>query len=115
MGIITAIQDFALANPAYAGASVNFFTVDPVTLLPTAVLAPIFIDQLGQNAAANPQVLDGYGKFQGPIYCGVPVIAQVSGGKAPADSHGIIFHAGTYRGNWATATGYYPGDTFKDA
>lgn len=114
MAINTAIQDFVLANPAYAGATVNFFTVDPVTGLPTAVLAPIFVDQLGLIAAANPQPLDNYGKFILPIYCGVPVIAQVNGGNAPSHSTGIIFPDGSFRGFWATATTYYPGDVVED-
>lgn len=112
---LTGIRDFALANPAYVGASVAFYVVDPATGLITATLADLFGDPLGQQAIANPQPLDSYGKFPQPVYCGVAVIGVTSGTiSVPSHSTGIIFPAGTFRGIWVTGTIYFPGDTVGD-
>lgn len=114
MAILTDILDFSIANPIYAGSSVSFFTVDPATGLPTTVLAPLFNDQLGVTGAANPQILDSAGKFPFPVYCGVPIIAAVAGLNVTSHVTGIIFPTGSFRGDWATNTVYFPSDTVRD-
>lgn len=88
---LASIPDFELANPVYAGASVSFFTVNPSTLTATTTLVTLYADPLGQTPAANPQGLDSTGKFEAPVYVGVPCIAVVSGITAPSTTTGIIF------------------------
>lgn len=86
----TKIPDFELANPLYAGSSVRFFTVDPLTGLPTAVLATLYMATFGIETAANPQILDSEGKVQRPVYCDVPVIGLIAGIHVADHQTGII-------------------------
>jgi len=107
------IPDFALANPIYAAATVNFYTVSGG--VKTAVLATLYAGPTGSTELANPQTLDSDVKFAAPVYHDVPVIASVSG-LTTVDDHdtGIIFNQGVYRGTWVTGTVYYPNDVIRD-
>lgn len=111
MAIRTAIKEFGLANPLYAGASVNFWTING-SGVKTAVLATLYASDTGLTTVSNPQVLDSEGKFEAPVYIEVASIGSVSGIGIDDHDTGIIYPTGSFRGNWATATLYYPGDTF---
>lgn len=71
------INDFALANPAYVGGTVSFWTVSGG--VKTATLATLYAGSTGATALTNPRTLDSDGKFSVPVYVEVPVIATVSG------------------------------------
>jgi hypothetical protein len=108
------IPDFELANPIYAGARVQFWTVNPSTGLKTTTLATLYAAATGATTAANPQKLDRLGKFSAPVYIEVPVIAEAEGLNVPSHVTGPIGMRGTFRGNWATATGYFSSDIVKN-
>ena len=82
------IQDFSLANPIYAGATVNFYTVSGG--VKTATLATLYAASTGSTTLSNPQSLDSSGKFQQPVYVDAPVIATVSGLTIADHDTGII-------------------------
>lgn len=86
----TAVQDFALANRIYAGATVALYTVDEDGEK-TATLATLYDAVSGSGTLDNPQTLDSKGKFAFPVYIDEPVIGVVSG-LDNVDSHetGII-------------------------
>lgn len=113
MGARISIQDFSLANPLYAGATVTFFTTDNDGVK-TATKATLYEAPSGAATLLNPQTLDSDGKFAAPVYVEDPVIASVSG-LTNVDDHdtGVIWAPGTWRGDWATATTYYPGDFLR--
>ena len=113
-GIRRYLADFALANPLYAGATVTIYTVDPVLLLPTTTLATLYADLTSQSLLANPQRLDGEGKWQQPIYVDAPVIMNVGGAAVADHQTGITSSGGTYRGDWTAGTLYFTGDTVRD-
>ena len=105
------IDDLALANPLYAGATVSVFQVDPATLVITATLAPLYTDLTGTTQTSNPQQLDGDGKWQQPVYIDRPCVVQVGSTLATT---GVQGPSGLFRGTWATAIGYVIGDTITD-
>lgn len=71
------INDFALANPAYPGATVSFWTVSGGAK--TATLATLYAASTGTTTLTNPRTLDSDGKFSVPVYIEVPTIATISG------------------------------------
>ncbi|MGB5048445.1 MAG: glycosyl hydrolase family 28-related protein [Caldilineaceae bacterium] len=71
------INDFALGNPAYVGATVSFWTVSGGAK--TSTLATLYAASTGSTTLTNPRTLDSDGKFSVPVYTEVPVIATVSG------------------------------------
>jgi hypothetical protein len=113
MGARITVADFELANPLYAGALVRFFQTDNDGIK-TATLATLYAAPSGVSTLENPQTLDSDGKFAAPVYIEDPVIASISG-ITNVDDHdtGVIWAPGTWRGSWATATTYYPGDFFQ--
>lgn len=113
MGTRIAVQDFALANPIYADAAVTLYTVD-VNGVKTSTKATLYDAPTGAGTLANPQTLDSSGKFAQPVYIDTPVVASASGPLIDAHDTGVIPVPGTFRGDWATATLYYPGDVVRD-
>lgn len=109
----TSVPDFQTANPLYAGSSVTFFTVD-VNGVKTTTKASLFDSPVAGGALANPQVLDSDGKFAAPVYIEVAVIMSIAGVHVADHDTGVIAVPGTWRGDWVTATVYYPGDTVRD-
>lgn len=109
------IPDFQLANPIYAGARVSFYTVNPSTGLKTSTLATLYAAATGATTAANPQTLDGSGKFSAPVFSEVPVIAAITSRNVESHDTGPIQMRGTWRGTWVTDTVYFSGDTVTDA
>lgn len=82
------INDFALANPAYVGATVSFWTVSGGAK--TATLATLYAASTGSTTLTNPRTLDSDGKFSVPVYVEVPTIATVSGLTIPDHDTGIM-------------------------
>ncbi len=82
------IQDFSLANPIYAGATVSFYTVSAG--VKTTTLATLYSGLTGTTTLTNPQTLDSDGKFQQPVYVDAPVIATVSGLSIADHDTGIV-------------------------
>lgn len=105
------IDDLALANPLYAGATVTVFQVDPATLVITGTLAPLYSDLTSTTQLSNPQQLDSEGKWQQPVYIDRPCVVQVGSDLATT---GVQGPSGLFRGTWATAIGYVIGDTITD-
>lgn len=113
-GTRTNLDDFALATPLYAGATVTIFTVDPVTFKPTATLATVYADLFSLQTSANPQTLDNSGKWVNPVYVDVPVIMQIGAGAVASFQTGINGAIGTFKADWATGILYFTGDTIRD-
>ncbi len=103
---------FSIANPLYAGATVNLYTVDGNGDA-TTTLATLYDAPFGTGTLPNPQTLDSEGKLGQPVYLGEPVIAVVSG---PVSTHetGILSNIIRNRTTWATATVYSPSDVVID-
>jgi len=83
------VQDFSLANPIYIGARVTFWTVDG-TGAKTTTAATLYSTATGSTTLANPQTLDGEGKFSAPVYINGPVVATVSGRNVASHDTGVI-------------------------
>ena len=113
-GVRAYLPDFAFANPLYAGAQVTIYTVDPVLKVATTTLATVYADLTSQSLLANPQTLDGEGKWQQPVYVATPVIMSIGNAQAEDHQTGITGATGTFRGTWATDTLYFGGDTVVD-
>ena len=82
------INDFALGNPAYVGATVSFWTVSGGAK--TATLATLYAASTGSTTLTNPRTLDSDGKFSVPVYIEVPTIATVSGLTVADHDTGIM-------------------------
>lgn len=110
-----ALQDFQLANPVYAGASITVLEVNPETWKPTQTLAPLYAAPTGSEQRANPQALDGDGKWQQPVYVDRAVVLRITGTKATAPHEtGVKGVLGTFRGPWAADELYSSGDIVRD-
>lgn len=92
------INDFALGNPAYVGATVSFWTVSGGAK--TTTLATLYAASTGSTTLSNPRTLDSDGKFSVPVYAEVPVIATVSGLTIADHDTGIM---GLAEGSAATS------------
>ena len=108
------VHQFSIANEAYIGASVSFFTVDGAGAK-TATLATLYDSTTGAGTLSNPQTLDSEGKFAQPVYIDTPVIGAVSGLGFTDHDTGIINLIVNDRGDWATAAVYAVNDLVNDA
>jgi len=108
------IHEFELANPLYVGATVTFYVAD-ANGLKTAEAATLYAGPTTATTASNPQVLDLDGKLAAPVYHEVAVIAEVTGPNVASHDTGVIEPRAKWREDWATATYYYSGDSFRDA
>ena len=110
------VEDFSLANPLYSGATISAFTVDPTTLAVTGQLATLYSDLVSNTTLANPQQLDGEGKWLQPAYIAGPCIIVVSGASDPAANvqTGIIGSALSFQGDWLPLTQYFTGNLVRD-
>lgn len=84
----TSIGAFSLANSAYIGATVAFYTVSSGAR--TTTLATLYDAITGTGTLANPQTLDDEGKFSVPVYAEVEVIGVISGSNAEDHETGIM-------------------------
>tara|TARA_R110000868_G_scaffold409899_2_gene696463 strand:+ start:9425 stop:13153 length:3729 start_codon:yes stop_codon:yes gene_type:complete len=114
VGLRFNLQDFALANPIYAGAQVSVFAVDQTTQIVTTTLATLYASQVGSSTLANPQALDGDGKWQQPVYVEGPVVMSVLGSSLQTHTTGIVGNRANFRGDWTTDTVYLYGDQVQD-
>ena len=78
-----------LANRIYAGATVTIWQAD-ASGQRTSVKATIYSATTGTDAVANPQILDGDGKLQQPVYHDVAVIITVDGLMVGSHETGVI-------------------------
>lgn len=112
----TLLKTFHLANPLYIGSLVNCWAID-ANGDKTSTLITLYANETGTDPSdqlANPQTLDSYGKFKQPVYFDEPFIASVVGVNIADYDTGIVYTNGIWRGTWATATVYYPGDTVRE-
>lgn len=84
----TSVSFFELANNAYIGASVSFYTVSAGAR--TTTLATLYDATTGTGTLSNPQTLDAEGKFSQPVYTDVEVIGVISGSNAEDHETGIF-------------------------
>jgi|GEM_PF-3623856 len=103
------VIDFQVANAAYPGATVTFYTVD-ANGVKTATLATLYEGLSGSGTLTNPQTLDSKGKLAQPVYIDTSVIATVSGLSIADHDTGIISPAFNFRGAWVTSTIYAEND-----
>ncbi len=105
MALRKSIQMFNLANNAYVGASVTFYTVDSGGVK-TTTKATLYDAITGTGTLANPQTLDSDGKLAQAVYIDTEVVGSVSGLSVTDHDTGIIAPFWNARGAWATATAY---------
>jgi hypothetical protein len=108
-----AIKEFALANPMYAGAVVDFWTV--LNGAKTATHATLYTAATGAVEHPNPVTLDADGRSNGPIYIDAPVIAEIEGAFTENHETGVIYSFGNWRGDWVTATDYQSLDIIRNS
>lgn len=113
-GVRAYLADFALANPLYASATITVYAVDPTTQKVSTTLAPLYADPFASTLLANPQTLDGEGKWQMPVYVDQAVIMRVGNAGAANGDTGIAGQLGSFRGDWTSGTLYFTGDTIRD-
>jgi microcystin-dependent protein len=106
------IQDFSLANPIYALATVSFYSA--VNGVKTTTKATLYAGQSGTETLTNPQRLDSDGKLKAPVYIDEPVIAAVSGLSITDHDTGVIGVRGSWKGDWTTGTVYQADDQVRD-
>ncbi|MCC6775632.1 MAG: hypothetical protein IT537_03190 [Hyphomicrobiales bacterium] len=104
-----AIPDFQFANPIYAGALVTYYVADDDGEA-SDTLATLYRAPAGTQTVGNPVRLDGYGKFEAPIYIAQSVVAEVTGYNVPSHRTGVTASRGIWRGLYATGTVYYSTD-----
>jgi hypothetical protein len=113
MSTRVALSSFELANPIYVGCTLTAWKAD-TNGIKTGVKATIYEATTGSATLTNPQILDSEGKLESPVYVAEPVILEVSGLHVPSHDTGLISPPGTWRGDWATATIYWPGDIVQN-
>lgn len=87
--IRSALQIFQHRNDIYRGAGVSAFVPD-ANGNATAVRVPLYANPTGITQLANPQILDGEGKFKQPVYTDAPCVLVISSAFASAHSTGVI-------------------------
>jgi hypothetical protein len=85
----SAIIMFQHRNDIYRGASVTAYEPD-ADGDPTATKITLYANPTGGTTLANPQILDGEGRFRQPVYAEVPCVLVVSSAFASADISGVI-------------------------
>jgi hypothetical protein len=107
------LDQFQLPNVAYIGCTVTFYTADANGAATTAK-ATLYDDLTGTGTLLNPQSFDSDGKLAQPTYIEVAVVPVVAGVHFVSQTLGVVCPPGAYRGDWATATIYLPGDWVTD-
>lgn len=109
MAIRVALPDFALRNPAYAGATVDVWTVD-TSLVKTGTRATLYANPTGATTRTNPQTLDSQGKWAQPVYVDRPVVMTVTPVSGSAHDTAVSDLFPRWRGVWASGVTYYPNE-----
>ncbi len=115
--LLTAIRDFELANPLYAGATLSLYTTTAAGAI-TATLATLYDTPNGAATLQNPQTLDQFGKLAQPVYISAPVIGVITGLTVPSMTTGVIYTAPIFRFDQATSKlqySYDGGTTWVDS
>ena len=85
----TLMQAFDARNDVYAGGSVAVYATDGAGN-PTATLITLYAGPAGADALANPQVLDGHGRFKQPVYFETQCLMRVSSAFAASHDSGVL-------------------------
>jgi len=85
----SALPAFQHRNDVYRGASVTAYVPD-ANGNATAVKVTLYANPSGSTTLANPQILDGEGKFKQPVYHEAPCVLVISSAFASSHSTGII-------------------------
>lgn len=98
----SSVQDFSLANPIYASATVTFYTVSAG--VKTTTKATLYNSLSGVGTLSNPQYLDVDGKFLQAVYIAEDVVASVTGLTIEDHDTGIIQLVASYSTGSFTGT-----------
>ena len=85
----SALMHFQHRNDIYRGASVTAYVPD-ANGNPTTTKVALYANPTGNTTLANPQILDGEGRFKQPVYCEVPAVLVISSAFASAHTTGVI-------------------------
>jgi hypothetical protein len=83
------LQAFDARNDIYAGGVVAAYATDGAGNA-TTTLIPLYAGPSGATVLANPQVLNGHGQFQQPVYFDTPCILRVSSAFAASHDSGQV-------------------------
>jgi hypothetical protein len=110
MAARTSIQDFSIANTAYALSTVTVYAANPDGSKGAA--ATLYANLSGLGTLPNPQTLDSDGKWQQPVYIDVDFILEIDSATASLDGDtGVTSFGGSWRGAWTgPGTIYYRND-----
>jgi len=85
----SSIAMFQHRNDIYRGASVTAYEPD-ASGNPTATKIALYANPTGGTTLANPQILDGEGRFKQPVYAEVPCVLVISSAFAASERTGVI-------------------------
>lgn len=85
----SAIIMFQHRNDIYRGASVTAYEPD-ADGNPTTTKIALYANPTGGTTLANPQILDGEGRFRQPVYAEVPCVLVISSAFASSHATGVI-------------------------
>jgi len=85
----TLLDAFQARNDAYAGGTVALLATDGAGN-PTATLIALYASPSGAAPLANPQTLDGHGRFRQPVYFETACIMRVASAFAASHDSGVI-------------------------
>lgn len=83
------LQAFEHRNDIYRGASVTAYVPD-ASGNPTAVKISLYANATGSTTLANPQTLDGEGKFKQPVYFEAACVLVIASAFASSHTTGVI-------------------------
>lgn len=87
--IRSGLQAFEHRNDIYRGASVTAFVPD-ANGNATAVKISLYANPSGSTTLANPQTLDGEGKFKQPVYFEASCVLVISSAFSSSHTTGVI-------------------------
>ena len=85
----TLLDAFSARNDVYAGGSVAVYATDGAGN-PTSTLITLYAAPSGATALANPQTLDGQGRFRQPVYFETECILRVASAFAASHDSGVL-------------------------
>ncbi len=85
----TLLDAFSARNDVYAGGSVAVYATDGAGS-PTSTLITLYAGPSGADVLANPQVLDGHGRFRQPVYFETACVMRVASAFASSHDSGVL-------------------------
>lgn len=85
----TLLDAFSARNDVYAGGSVAVYATDGAGN-PTSTLITLYAGPAGADVLANPQTLDGQGRFRQPVYFETACIMRVASAFASSHDSGVL-------------------------